>query len=310
MLVGLFMIIAFGIIVNELGSNPPADEEAVDAQSLLGENYYRVEGVDLDSARKQDRKVIACDDRGLGTAEAISQRDFDAIDSASRRRRPQYADSRQRPSARDTRRRRQSSYDPYTAAIENRRRETRRPVTQTPAQRDPVVQLPEMRQPAAPARKIYYKVKPYQNLTLIAKKMYGSSNGHLWRKIAAANPGKVRSNGAVRAGEKLVIPNLPQLLTARRPRTRDGATSRRYTARDVAREYDSARRRSTTESRRRSGLVRYHTVRRYDNLSRISRKYYKSDSRAMLRKIQKANKDKLPRINSVLKVGTRLRIPS
>ena len=57
-----------------------------------------------------------------------------------------------------------------------------------------------------PVRRKYHSVRAGENLSMIAQTYYGSSR--LWREIQKANPKKIGSNGHVRQGVRIVIPDL------------------------------------------------------------------------------------------------------
>lgn len=61
----------------------------------------------------------------------------------------------------------------------------------------------------APLAEKTHKIAEGETLFAVSKKYYGDAN--LWRKLAAANNGKVQENGAVKVGTTIVIPSKESL---------------------------------------------------------------------------------------------------
>lgn len=113
-----------------------------------------------------------------------------------------------------------------------------------------------------------------ESLYSIAKRYYGDAS--MWKRLAAANEGKVAENGSVRIGTSLVIP------------TRESLTGRRAEA--PARENRPTESRTARSSDRptEAAKPRTYTVRPGESLSTIARRQLGSASRA--REIASLNK--------------------
>ena len=133
--------------------------------------------------------------------------------------------------------------------------------------------LPE---PAKPQPR-FYVVKPGQNLTDIARDVYGPQHADQWRRILDANKYKVQNERLIRPDMKLIIPPL------------EGTESM------VAKPPVSFTQEST------------YTVRPGDTLSDISAKKLGSSQR--WRQILDLNRDKLPDEHSLLRPGMILKLP-
>jgi len=133
--------------------------------------------------------------------------------------------------------------------------------------------LPE---PAKPQPR-FYVVKPGQNLTDIARDVYGPQHGEEWHRILEANKYKVQNERLIRPDMKLIIPPL------------EGTESM------VARPPLSLSQEST------------YTVRPGDTLSDISAKKLGSSQR--WRQILDLNRDKLTDEHSLLRPGMILKLP-
>ena len=124
-----------------------------------------------------------------------------------------------------------------------------------------------------------YVVKSGDSLRRIAKRVYGRQSEHLYKRIYEANRNVLPNASTVRVGQTLTIP----------PRN----AVREVSIDDLSRVLLGAR---------------TYTVVRGDTLTEISRKVYRSETRASVSKLYQANRNALPTPNS-LAIGMTLRIP-
>lgn len=131
-----------------------------------------------------------------------------------------------------------------------------------------------------------YTVADGDSAYVIAKRFYG--NGEQWKKIQAANPGRMGANGEVRVGVSLKIPDAGPTATKATPaRTEKPVAEPSRTAPAPA--------------------GRTYTVKKGDSLQAIAAKQLKSASRAD--EIMKLNPDQLNDAN-VIRVGMVLKLPA
>lgn len=81
------------------------------------------------------------------------------------------------------------------------------PTTPQEIQQLPIKNVETNKSPLAAEKT--YKIASGDSLYAIAKKFYGDSN--LWKKLAAANAGKVGENGSLRVGSTITIPSKEEL---------------------------------------------------------------------------------------------------
>jgi nucleoid-associated protein YgaU len=224
---------------------------------------------------------------------------------------------------------------PRTAVAEVvSRREAAPGPTARPA--DPVVAVGPT--PPAPIGQKYV-VQPNDSLIKIARKCYGENNVREYKRIYEANKGILSSESFVPVGKELVIPPLP--VAARGPAPSGPGsplsaagspppsarvpaptaapaveTARRtteMTVEEVARHFGAGTSPTPSGSSPAASAApaprRVHVIQRGDSLAKIARQYLRDDSRASVLRIYNANKDKLANPN-VLPIGTELTIPS
>ena len=198
-------------------------------------------------------------------------------------------------------------------ALESRRRRVRteepeRTRRQTPPPREEIRQPPaqppsEPSGPPPPApveprrvRPRTYKVRSGDNLTRIAKTVYGQAHGDEYKRIYEANRDKLSGPNSVTVGQELVIPPLPssspgpQLAVARERR------GLRVVEMPLEALGDYFRNGGT------------YVVQSGDTLIRIARRKMGSGSRATVRKLLRANRDLISDPKRLV-VGMHLRIP-
>lgn len=140
-----------------------------------------------------------------------------------------------------------------------------------------IVRPAEPKPAAAPVRHV---VQKNESLYKIAKRYFG--DGNRWREIAAANTGKVGSDGSVRTGVSLAIPGVVE---------RESAGTPAVTRQEVP---------------ARSGPLKY-TVKKNDSLSEISQRYLGTTKR--MPEIIAANRGKIDDPDDI-RVGMVLTIPA
>jgi len=170
--------------------------------------------------------------------------------------------------------------------------------------------------PAAPGRAPRtYTVQPGDNLTRIARQVYGPGHEMKYKRIYQANRSRMPDESTLQVGTVLVIPpiNAVASIPAPTPEPRRAVLAPRGRIaiaplpRDemTLEELDAHFKRPTT-GRVASGRV--YVVRRGDSLTTIARKVLNDGSRASVLKIYNANRDKLKSPDH-LPVGVTLRIP-
>jgi len=165
-----------------------------------------------------------------------------------------------------------------------------------------IVQTEVHRKPDRPSstRAEKYVVVPGDNLTVIARKVYGREHGKEYRRIYEANKRVLPDASTVIVGQELVIPPLKQ--AQRGPAVAAGR--RHYTQMSVdqlARHFKASPPAGRGE--------RTYVVRSGDSLTKIAREKLGDDSRRAVRKLFNANRDKLNSPDH-LPVGVTLRIPA
>ena len=157
----------------------------------------------------------------------------------------------------------------------------------------------------APANRTY-TVEPNDSLIRIAKKVYGPAHARQYKRIYQANRDKLPNEATVYVGQQLVIPPLPGESVAAGPvsperRAPTLAATRGY--REVTIEQ------LPSHIAGRASRRRVYVVQRGDNLTKIARKVLNDDSRAAVRRLHEANKDRIADPDR-LSVGVELEIPS
>ena len=284
LLIGLFLIIGFGVVLSELDTSPkPENNDS--AEAYLGK-YYHVQDVIRNDGRSGNRQVVI-PGRQTITSNGADRRSSRLRSRATTRRGiidpSMRATINRGRTNRETRVRRRGS-----DAISRNTSQSRTQPSESQNRTDRVV-----RSRRNSSQQRIYKVKRGDGLYVIAQKVYGSGNGRFWKKIAAANRAKLGSRNVVRVGQKLVIPPLNNQRPSRETQ---------ISASDIARRVN--------ESTRTEPMYKYYVVKRRDNLTRIARDKLNDSSRAAVRKLYNANRDKLRSINSPLRVGMKLKIPS
>ena len=202
-------------------------------------------------------------------------------------------------------------------ALESRRRHVRperaerpeRTRRQTPPPREEICRPPAERPsepserppPAPPVepRRVQprtYKVRSGDNLTRIAKTVYGRAHGDEYKRIYEANRDKLSGPNSVTVGQELVIPPLP----SSPPALRLAVAPQRRGPRVVEMTLEAL------DERFRNGET--YVVQSDDTLTRIARRRMGGGSRATVRKLLRANRDLISDPDR-LTVGMRLRIP-
>lgn len=133
-----------------------------------------------------------------------------------------------------------------------------------------------------------YTVADGDSAYVIAKRFYG--NGEQWKKIQAANPGRMGANGEVRVGVSLTIP--------------DAGTT---TGKAAPAKAEKPAAESAKPSNPSTPASRTYTVKKGDSLQAIASRLLKSASRAD--EILKLNSDRLKDAN-MIQVGMVLKLPA
>ena len=164
---------------------------------------------------------------------------------------------------------------------------------QTPAQAERVVPRPrpvvmEEGQRAAPtsSRRVFHTVRSGETLYEIAERYLG--DGERYDRIIAANPGRVRRNGHVNQGVRIMIP-------PRRPTTSDDTAAADTAKRKRDREGAAPAEQATTVK-----------VKGGDSLSSLAERYLGAQSQWP--RLLEANRDLIENEN-MLRVGMKLKIP-
>jgi LysM repeat protein len=153
------------------------------------------------------------------------------------------------------------------------------------------------RPPASADSVATYTVQPNDSLYRIAEKVYGQ--GDDYKRIFNANRDQLADEHSLRVGQVLQIPMQGARAVAGR-----SAPPAEMTARQLAARLDAAAGHPSAPTPQR----RVYRVQHGDNLTRIARKVYRDDSPEAIRKIYRANKDKLADPDTVV-VGMELEIP-
>ncbi|NLW86526.1 MAG: LysM peptidoglycan-binding domain-containing protein [Planctomycetes bacterium] len=161
---------------------------------------------------------------------------------------------------------------------------------------------PQASRPSVPA--VVHTVTTGDTLIKIARLHYGSGNEMEYKRILDANRNVIRDEKSLRVGQELVIPPAPAAAVAA------GSAPE---ARNVAvLDMEALRQRFSSGPAAASDALRQHkthVVRRGDNLAKIAREFYRSNSHANIMKIYNANRSKLSSPDR-LTVGMELEIPS
>lgn len=159
-------------------------------------------------------------------------------------------------------------------------------------------------QPSEPAdSRRTYKVQPDDTLYEIARKFYGPNNGHLFKTIYEANRDRLPDASRVYVNQVLVIPPL-----ASRAETASHGTAT-AAGRPGVRQMDMEELRQFVTARRTGRDKRIYVVQRGDNLTRIAYEMFNDTTRESVERLFEANRDKL-RDRNILPEGMKLRIPS
>jgi len=181
--------------------------------------------------------------------------------------------------------------------------------------------------PAPPAptrpRPRVYTVEAGDNLTRIARKVYGREGEKHYKRIFRANRRTLPNESTLSIGQKLVIPALseapargptpaaapatprPDVTRLHPPAPAGEPTAARYLELAV----DELGRRLGGRTPSRSRSRRTYVVQRGDSLTDIARRLLHDDSPAAVRKIFNANRDQLASPDQ-LSIGMELQIPS
>lgn len=149
--------------------------------------------------------------------------------------------------------------------------------------------------PQQPKPRIY-TVQAGDNLTKIARKVYGPGREREYRRIFQANRGKLPNASTLSPGQQLVIPPLAPRQPASPLAAAPQPARRRYTEMTL----------EAMSSQFRRG--RQYIVRSGDSLTDIARRELGSTSRLVVRRLYEANRDRITDPNR-LPVGMPLRIP-
>lgn len=163
----------------------------------------------------------------------------------------------------------------------------------------------EMHRPG-PSQPRTYTVQPNDSLCKIAKTLYGDESQY--PRILEANRQAIPDENTLRVGQTLIIPSLPVSSPCPRPmratEPQSGPSTRNYReleARELPRFFAQVAGRQHTGGRT-------YVVRPGDNLTGIARRLLNDDSKAGVRKIYSANRNKL-QSPDCLPVGLELTIP-
>ena len=180
-----------------------------------------------------------------------------------------------------------------------RRSEARQPAGTAPVNRPPEGRTvpPARRQAPQQPRPRIYIVQSGDNLTKIARKVYGPGREREYRRIFLANRDKLPDASTVSPGQELVIPPL----APSRPEARSLAR-----APTPARPHYTEMTLEAMSNRFRRG--RHYVVRAGDSLTDIARRELGSASRIAVRRLYQANRDRITDPDR-LPVGLPLRIP-
>ena len=165
-----------------------------------------------------------------------------------------------------------------------------------PQPRPQPVAPPARRQGSQQPKPRIYTVRAGDNLTKIARKVYGPGREREYRRIFQANRDKLPNASTVSPGQQLVIPPLAPSRPASRLAAAPQPARRHYTEMTL----------EAMSSRFRRG--RQYVVRPGDSLTDIARRELGSTTRLLVRRLYGANRDRITDPNS-LPVGLLLRIP-
>lgn len=172
-----------------------------------------------------------------------------------------------------------------------------------PVQLEPPAQVAQ-REPASalPARSSVrtYRVEEGDTLTHIAAKVYGQDKGHLFTKIYEANRNQLADASSIYVGQVLTIPDAVEPTAP--------AVAAAIRTPDRARQVDLDGLRQFVQQPR-TTTRRVYVVQSGDNLTRIARKVFNDASRDAVDRLFKANRDKLESPDNIV-VGMTLQIPS
>lgn len=271
LLVGLFIVIIFGMILTEFkgAEDPLADATA---SPVIETDYYQ--------SANPPQPALAFGPSPQQAEHAIHLASADDEPSTSE---PVHIRVLPRPAVRPN--------TPVTAMI----RQNPEPPAEAaqPVQLEPQPQIAQ-HEPAAPTRQRSrtYRVKEGDTLTRIAEKMYGENQGHLYTRIYQANRNQLADASSITVGQVLTIPDTAA------PRRAAGGT--RQVDLEGLRQFVREPRTITR---------RVYVVQSGDNLTRIARKVLRDGSSDAVHRLFEANKDKLDDPDSIV-VGMRLQIPS
>jgi nucleoid-associated protein YgaU len=183
--------------------------------------------------------------------------------------------------------------------------------------------------PPAPAGQKYV-TQANDSLIRIAKRHYGENNWREYKRIFEANKGVLTSESVVPVGKELIIPPLPTVRVAEAPAAGAPPLARspaptaapaapapaprrasEMTIEEIARHFAASPQSTPVPATQPAPAAakRTHVVQPGDNLAKIARQYFNSNSKSAVERIFNANRDKLSSPD-FLPVGRELTIPS
>ena len=159
--------------------------------------------------------------------------------------------------------------------------------------------------PSVAAQPVIHYVRSGQTLWQIAVQYYG--DGEQWKAIAQANREAVGSNGSVREGVRLIVPNKASLDVSHAIATGSDSSSSTVRLSDKRSTGSANQRRGSIVDRIASNGTKTVTVNTGDSLSSLAQQYLGSSDR--WQELYETNRDQLDSPDHVV-VGMQLRLPS
>lgn len=272
LVLGLVVIIAFGIVLTEVREDTTA---AADAAPAAGPTYYRtVEPV----------------------LEPVAVRPPRIDEPPIRQRQPEpHTRLAQTPVLEP---------EPPTPQTDGLRTATIHRQDATPRENPAPSPQPQRIARQVQPRVVTHRVQPNENFYKIAQHYYGPEKGDLWKRIYEANRDAVSDPASLSIGQTLVIPPPPGWTPTPRRTTQVASHSQRPAVREVTLQQLAVE----TLGERRNGVIRIYTVQPGDNLTKIAREQLRDASPQAVRSIIRAN----PQIQNpnAIPQGMELKIPN